>query len=940
MKKIHIVLIAVLVSFLFRLKWLLLCPYAFIDVDTSTIGLMALHILKGHFPLFFYGQSYLAPFESYLVAPFFFLFGKNPISLQIVPVLLMLICGIVIFYLGKEVKDANTGLWAAILFLFPPLALFLKGFKSQGYIPEYLLFGTLILLLTFKITNNYNNKRKQLIYYLLLGIISGIGFWITYSTIHFILIAGLFLLLNFKKSNLIKYSFLSIASFFLVGLPYWIFSFKDNWGNFYFGKVTQYSFAAITNKFFVIDLRKLLTTGLNNIMTILILSIYIIVFIFFVIHSLKKSGKKLWSLWWLPFVVFLFYINPKIYRLAIVADTRYVVGVYLSLALIAGYTTAWLNRKNKYYGTTIAFLLIAVNLYACIAAIPDYQQQSIENRNKFSKLENILIKNKIDRIMVPGRELRDLAFITNEEFVFAKYHGGDYIGNRDILEQSQEIAYYFKNRDSSFMALCPEFNNIDDFYFGFKRYPYKFKEIEPSKWTITSNYTNDDCPFAIDRNYSTLWSSVTGKRNNMYFLIDLGKEYPVSKIQVFYGDRYFGLPENIRIYLSNDASKWQEVLAVNGVDSFFWSGPRLYYLLVNGRYEFIFKPQNSRYIKIVQDGTKSPYPWDINELFIYEYAGNDSTGWDKDQLFMAYQFLKEKEVNFIYTDFWESAKIKEWGGIETIGLFDKTNDKRYVALSKNNGFILNESDKEEWENVSKDLDINLSSKEFGPYWCYFFDELTPEQRQLLKEITSLYWLGTTGVKINLYDYSDLLYKTGLEFEKKNQFKKALSLHKKALTLFPRYMPYKRLKEMNIDVSLWQEYFEPQTTKHITFENGLVFLGTTIEKSPIKRGERISLDYFWGVKKESDPIPAVFVHFKKDGKTIFQGDYLLRLPHPYSKANPHDIVRYRYHLNVPSNIESGTYKITAGLWLPDKNKRIREANSKRTEFDIGSIKIER
>ncbi len=945
MKKIHIVLLAAGIVFIFRFIWLRCCPYALLDLDTGTIGLMARHILAGHFPMFFYGQDYLAPVESYIIAPFFFVFGDNHIVLQLVPVGLTLVCGVVVFFLGKAIKDEAMGLWSALLFLFPPVVFFLKGFKSQGYMPEYLLCGTLIFLLSFKIVERAADKsaRKMImIYYLLLGVVSGIGFWIVYSTVQFIVIAGLFLVFHFRRSKIFTWGLIWPVTFVLAGLPYWIFSYQNNWDTFYFGKVTRYSLRAITNKLFTVDLRNLLTAGLSEPLRVLLVAAYAVIFIFYLVYGIKTRRSKMLPVWLLAVLIFLFYINPSLYRFAIRADTRYVIGIYLALALMAGFTLSRLNEKKRGLGTICGLLLIGINSYTCIEAVPRYRQQSLENKQRFDRLTGLLKENSIDKVLVRGREFRDLAFVSDEKIICAKYDGDDYPKHQEAFEQALAMAYYMPKRDSSLAGVCAGFNKVEDFYFDFKRYPYRYREIPPDNWLVISNYQGDKCWQAVDRDLSTMWSSAEAQKPGMFFCLDLGKSYLISKIQLFYADRYYSLPEQTMIQVSADGVSWQEVLTVEGTENFFWSGPRLCYLIVNGRYEFNFEPVEARFVKISQLGKNSPYSWDIAELFIYEYAGEDPSGWDEEKLRQAYEYLKGKGIDRVYADFWESAMLKKWGGVWTVNIFDnitESSKKRYIKLSADTGFIVPAANKDGWESLLAELGVELASKRFGPYWCYFFGGLSEEEKRFYDKLRSVYWLGTTGVKIDLYRYSDLLYERGLAAEAKGEKMAAESFYRRALERCPRYMPYKRLKTMGADVTPWRQYFEPEKAKHISFANGLVFLGITSEKQTVRPGEEINLDYFWGVSARADKDAAVFVHFKKDGRVAFQGDYFLRTQHLYLQAEPYDVVRFRYRLTVPPDVPPGDYSIVLGLWLPEKEKRVRERGSNRTKFDVGSIVIE-
>src|SRR5438874_9583055 len=56
--------------------------------DEAPVGLMALHMLQGReFPIFYYGNSYLATIESAVAALLFVLFGSSTGTLRLVPLL-------------------------------------------------------------------------------------------------------------------------------------------------------------------------------------------------------------------------------------------------------------------------------------------------------------------------------------------------------------------------------------------------------------------------------------------------------------------------------------------------------------------------------------------------------------------------------------------------------------------------------------------------------------------------------------------------------------------------------------------------------------------------------------------------------------------------------------------------------------------------------------
>ncbi len=77
------------------------------DYDEGMVGLQVRHILQGERPVFHPGQPYLGALKSYLIAPWFAVFGSNAVTLKIVP---WLLSGV---YISHHRRDRLARLWAA-----------------------------------------------------------------------------------------------------------------------------------------------------------------------------------------------------------------------------------------------------------------------------------------------------------------------------------------------------------------------------------------------------------------------------------------------------------------------------------------------------------------------------------------------------------------------------------------------------------------------------------------------------------------------------------------------------------------------------------------------------------------------------------------------------------------------------------------------------------
>ena len=126
-------------------------PYALnaantISSDSSLIGLMALHISQGqHFPLYYYGQSYMGAAEAYIQALAFLVFEPSPVVMSLVNSVLFT-AALLLNALWVR-RFAGGGLAAAGLFLAwlcPPFFYEITTHSFAGYTAT-LLFGAAYL---------------------------------------------------------------------------------------------------------------------------------------------------------------------------------------------------------------------------------------------------------------------------------------------------------------------------------------------------------------------------------------------------------------------------------------------------------------------------------------------------------------------------------------------------------------------------------------------------------------------------------------------------------------------------------------------------------------------------------------------------------------------------------------------------------------------------
>jgi 4-amino-4-deoxy-L-arabinose transferase-like glycosyltransferase len=128
----------------------LLSPNLLAEGDECLVGLMGLHVTRGHdLPLFFYGQKYgLAIVEASAAAASFAIFGPGPVALK-APMLAIWIAGVVFYFRAfARVFGAARGVWIALLLVLMP-AWGVTSMKAwSGYVTAFAATGLVLDLLT------------------------------------------------------------------------------------------------------------------------------------------------------------------------------------------------------------------------------------------------------------------------------------------------------------------------------------------------------------------------------------------------------------------------------------------------------------------------------------------------------------------------------------------------------------------------------------------------------------------------------------------------------------------------------------------------------------------------------------------------------------------------------------------------------------------------
>ena len=341
-----------------------------INSDEAIIGLMARHILKGEYPLFFYGQKYYGPLDAYLTAPLFAVFGSNRIILKVVPIVSSLLFVYVIYWLGKTLYSESIGLYSAMYAALPPAMLTVRQLQADAAYPLVLLIGTFSLL----VFNGFRDKFSWIRFWLLVCFF-GIGFWL-HPIMGYYLAAMIFVFLFwFLRISLpkftLRYRLVFIVSLFLViSIILYLLG-----GISFITRLRKYLIAIATVAIPVIlgifkpydqykrfTIERLASGPLLNGVSVTIALILVILILRAGLKNFKQKNILLYTFVIITALIyseFVIFLQVNIYTLAY---PRYISPIYSAIPLgmfgLFSYT-----KKSKLLRPLILVVLLGINLY-------------------------------------------------------------------------------------------------------------------------------------------------------------------------------------------------------------------------------------------------------------------------------------------------------------------------------------------------------------------------------------------------------------------------------------------------------------------------------------------------------------------------------------------------------------------------------------------------
>lgn len=195
------------------------------DSDDSTMGLMAIHILRdGAHPIFFWGQAYMGSIEAYAGALMFAVLGVSVFALKCGLVLLYALFLLALYSLLAQIFDRRLALVGLALAAFGNDQLLYHELEAYGGYLETVLFGALMTSLAVWLVRTGHEARRSTVRaagFAGWGLSAGLGLYSDPLVLPFVALTGGALLLWCRRDLWGWYGALA-AGALLGGLAPWL----------------------------------------------------------------------------------------------------------------------------------------------------------------------------------------------------------------------------------------------------------------------------------------------------------------------------------------------------------------------------------------------------------------------------------------------------------------------------------------------------------------------------------------------------------------------------------------------------------------------------------------------------------------------------------------------------------------------------------------------
>jgi hypothetical protein len=607
--------------------------------DEATIGVNGLSAFHGEFPVYFAGQSFMgAAADVYLASVAYALLGVAPSVLELVSLLLSIAWVLLAVRLTSEVWGRRAAGFAALWFAVPPDLALWWAQEARLHYHLALVLGTLALLVARRIPGASPSTAARRLG--VLGLVVGLGYWTNFLTLVYLPAVVLRLALGRYRPRTLGEIALPLLGFMLGALPHLAYAVHRGSGvpppldlTAGAGDVLAHLSSLARAWPVLLGVPLALDPGvylLTSILTVIYVGLACVA-----ASASRTDPERRSDLAALACVI--------MSNLGAVVASRYgdllwpgvfcLTPIWTALPPIAA--AGLVGLPGRRMSALLAGLLVTVHGAGIAGGLlrgspplpapillelaPAAVQHSVAER---------LARDGIVRLYQVGSERRDLTFVSAERVIASNHYVEAIPRHARAVDAAPPAAVGWwvsgpgTPLQQSLAALGARFEYrsyppLGGVHTSFVATRVPLRELDPGALHVTAGENAARAAWALDRDAGTAWRTAGSMRGGEWVEVDLGAVWPVSMVR-WLPRVYEEVPVGLTLEVAIERASWRRLLEVPSyVGPLYWSAGRPMGRVRSGRVELRVPPTPARYLRLVQTGQSSRWPWTLSELFVY-----------------------------------------------------------------------------------------------------------------------------------------------------------------------------------------------------------------------------------------------------------------------------------------------------------------------------------
>jgi hypothetical protein len=649
--------------------------------DEAVEGMMSQDVLRGHFPIFFYGQAVHGVADRYLAALVLAPLDPTPVALKLAVLPLYFVFLGSLAYTTCRVFGPAVAAVATLLTAVPPYYFFGWSFDSRGHYMLMLILGTWCLHLVWQILGEgvaASPPRR----FVGLGLLAGLLVWTNYLSLVVLAPAALALAAPAVRAlrgawrPLVVRAGLALVAFAAGIAPlagYYAGRRMSPWAPLPPQRpVGEAELEAHVSDLAATALPQIL--GVHPLWGSLRGPVYAAVAVLTlgaIVHGVvawrsslrrgTRDGAALGLCLGVVSVTLALSLGTRYGEL--LRYPRYLLPLYLALPVLLGVAAEALARRARPLAGVLVGVLVLVNLTGSLAMTPVLASaQTVARQREWvdqtARQLAFLEAHGIERTYGSPNHL---SFLSGRRILVSHPYQERMAEIVREVDGAARVAWVWRGPQPDFEETLRVagigFRRLDGpslaVYTDFTPGPTEHADLDPAEWTATASHDPAGLPRAWDRQVDTQWRGPDRQAPGQFVQVDLGRAHEVGLVTWLPGI-FQEAPAGFAVTLSPDGRVWHEAARVAAyAGPLYWSGTHPFQRGRRSRVEARFPAALARHVRIELTAGGAP-TWSIRELMVGVPAAECPRQYDPAALAAV---LRQAGTRFAYADHWPSAAI-------------------------------------------------------------------------------------------------------------------------------------------------------------------------------------------------------------------------------------------------------------------------------------------